>query len=130
MTLAAKTAAAVACLGVALAYACGGTQKAPDEQAAPAAQQERAPASASQTGVSDGEFGVPECDQYVKKYLACVDSKVPEAARTMVRQSLDQTKAGWKQAAATPQGKAGLASACTQADANSKQAMQAYGCEW
>lgn len=128
MTLAAKV-AAVTCLGIGL-FACGGA-KAPDDQSAPAAQQERAPSEgASQAAASDGGFGVAECDQYVKKYLACVDSKVPEAARAMVRQSLDQTKASWKQAAATPQGKAGLASACTQADANSKQAMQAYGCEW
>ena len=118
----------VACLGAGLTCACGGGGKAPEDKAAPAAQQDAAPAQAA--AVADGDFGVAECDQYIRKYLACVDGKVPEAARAMMRQSLDQTKAAWKQAAATPQGKTGLAAACSQADANSKQAMQAYGCEW
>ena len=62
--------------------------------------------------------------------VACIDSKVPEAGRTMLKQGLDQTKAAWKQAAATPQGKAGLAQACVQAEASAKQAMGAYGCAW
>jgi hypothetical protein len=66
----------------------------------------------------------------VRKYLACIDSKVPDAARTMVRQGLDQSRAQWKQAAATPEGRAGLANACAQAEAASKTAMAAYGCEW
>jgi hypothetical protein len=47
-----------------------------------------------------------------------------------MRQSLEQTKAAWKQAAATPQGRDGLAMACTQAEAGAKQAMAAYGCAW
>jgi hypothetical protein len=76
------------------------------------------------------EFGVPECDDYLTKYLACIDSKVPEAARAMVRQQLDQTKAAWKQAASTPQGKAGLAMGCKQALDTAKTAMSSYGCSW
>jgi hypothetical protein len=76
------------------------------------------------------EFGVPECDEYLKKYAACVDSKMPENVRGTVRQQLEQTKAMWKQAAATPQGKAGLAMGCKQALDSAKMAMQAYGCQW
>jgi hypothetical protein len=76
------------------------------------------------------EFGVPECDDYLTKYLACIDSKVPEAARATVRQSLDQTKAQWQQAAATPEGKAGLATGCKAASDAAKTAMAAYGCTW
>jgi hypothetical protein len=48
----------------------------------------------------------------------------------MMRSQLDQTKMAWQQAASTPQGKAGLANACTQADNAAKQAMSAYGCKW
>ena len=66
----------------------------------------------------------------MRKYLACVDSKVPEAGRAMMRQSFEQTKAAWKQAASTPQGRDGLAAACVQAEAAAKQAMGAYGCTW
>jgi len=93
--------------------------------AAPAAG--AAPAAAATTAGA-AEFGVPECDDYIAKYLACIDSKVPEAGRAMVRQSLDQTKAQWKQAASTPQGKAGLATGCKAATDAARTAMQAYGC--
>ena len=117
-------------------FACGGGEKAapPPAQAAAApaaaAPAGGAPASSSAASIATAEFGVPECDDYLAKYLACVDSKVPEAARAMVRQQLDQTKAAWKQAASTPQGKAGLAMGCKQALDAAKTSMAAYGCSW
>ena len=73
---------------------------------------------------------MPECDDYVTKYLACIDSKVPEPAQAMVRQSLDQATAQWKQAAATPEGKAGLAMGCKAASNATRAALTAYGCIW
>ena len=102
--------------------ACGGGDK-----------QSSAPAPGSGPVAKAGgaaEFGVPECDEYLTKYAACVDSKVPENVRGTVRQQLEQTKAQWKQAAATPEGKAGLAMGCKQALESAKLAMQAYGCQW
>ena len=117
-------------------FACGGGEK----SAPPPAQSAAAPAAAAPAGgappsssaasTASAEFGVPECDDYLAKYLACVDSKVPEAARAMVRQQLDQTKTAWKQAASTPQGKAGLAMGCKQALDAAKTSMAAYGCSW
>ena len=73
---------------------------------------------------------MPECDDYLTKYFACIDSKVPEATRATVRQSVEQTKAAWKQAASTPQGKSSLAMVCKQAADAAKTAMTAYGCSW
>jgi hypothetical protein len=125
-----RTAAVVAFASAALSLGCGGGEK-------PAAEAPRttmppatlAPAT-TMPAAAAGDFGVAECDNYMKKYMACVESKVPEAQRVMMRQQLDATKAAWKQAAATPQGKASLASACTQMDAQTKPAMKAYGCTW
>jgi hypothetical protein len=111
----------VLCLA-ALAAGCGGGAEA-SKEAAPATQ-----AAKSASGAT--EFGVPECDNYVKKYMACVDSKVPESARAFLRQSFEATKAQWKQAASTPQGRAGLASGCLQAETIAKQSMASYGCTW
>ena len=112
----------VLCVAVAvLSVACGGSKP------GPAANQ------ASSTGTAKAgaaEFGVPECDSYMNKYVACVESKVPQATRAMMMQQLEQTKAAWKQAASTPQGKAALAQGCSQAEAAAKQAMSAYGCSW
>ena len=126
-----RTAAAAGLVGAALTLGCGGGEK-PAAQAPPATM---APATtvaepaATEPAASD-DFGVAECDNYMKKYVACVESKVPEAARAMMRQQLDQTRAAWKQAAATPQGKASLAMGCQQADQASAAAMKAYGCQW
>ena len=121
-----------AVLALALTVAgCAGEKAAPPPATtatmAPATTMAAPPAGGM---VADGDFGVPACDSYMRKYMACVDSKVPEQARAMMRQSLDQTKAQWKQAASTPQGRDGMAMACTQAEAAAKQAMAAYGCTW
>jgi hypothetical protein len=106
---------------LALAACGGGAEPAPPATSAPAPTQAAAPASA-------GQFGVAECDDYMAKYLACIDSKVPEAARAMVRQQLDQTKDAWQKAASTPEGKAGLAAGCQAATDAAKTSMAAYGC--
>jgi hypothetical protein len=84
-----------------------------------------APAAASATADS---IGVPECDEYLNKYQACVDNKVPEAARASFKQSLDQTRAAWRTAAANPGGKEGMAAACKQARDAAKTSMSPYGC--
>jgi hypothetical protein len=39
-------------------------------------------------------------------------------------------RTAWKQAAATPQGKAGLAQGCKMALDNAKTSMGSYGCSW
>jgi len=115
--------------------ACSGPQQqaAPQSTQAPAAAAS-APGAAASGGlaamVASGDFGVPECDSYMKKYLACIDSKVPDMARAPLKQAFEQQKAAWKQAASTPQGRAALATACSQAETTAKQSMAAYGCQW
>jgi len=75
-----------------------------------------------------GQRRRPECDDYLSKYQACVDSKVPEAARAGMKQALDQTRGAWRAALATPGGKEGMAAACKQARDAAKTSMSAYGC--
>jgi hypothetical protein len=67
------------------ATACGGGADAPKAASS-------APGTQAVPAVAAGELGVPECDRYWTKYLACIDSKVPEANRAMVRLSLDQSR--------------------------------------
>jgi hypothetical protein len=124
--------AAAAVFTCAATFGCGGGEKpAAQEPPATMAPATTMAAPATMPTVAAGDFGVPECDTYMKKYMACMESKkVPETARAMMRQQLDQTRAAWKQAAATPQGKAGLAMGCTQIDQQSGPAMKAYGCSW
>ena len=79
---------------------------------------------------SGDKIGVPECDDFIAKYEACVNSKVPETARSMVKANLDAMRTAWKQAAANPQGKAALATGCKTALEQAKTQYSAYGCSW
>jgi hypothetical protein len=111
---------------VGLALACSNGAK--SEKSSQTAAQTSA--TAAPTTAAAGEIGVPECDNYVSKYQQCIESKVPETMRDTMRQSFEQATAAWKQAAATPEARASLASACQQATDAARTAMQSYGCEF
>lgn len=80
--------------------------------------------------VAGDKIGVPECDEYIAKYEACINSKVPEAQRATYKTSFDTMRKAWRDAAATPQGKAGLAAGCKQAHDAAKQSMSSFSCAW
>jgi hypothetical protein len=106
-------------IGLSLA-ACGGEE--PTQSTAP-------PSTPPATASTTSEFGVPECDDYVKKFMACME-KMPEAARTGVRTAFDQSREQWKAAAATTEGRSALSMTCKSATDTARTAMSAYGCEW
>jgi hypothetical protein len=92
-----------------------------------------APANTSATTTTastGGKTGVAECDDYLEKYEACLNAKVPEAGRATLKASFETTRKSWNTAAATPEGRAGLAQACKAAKDAAKQSMAAYGCSW
>ncbi len=104
------------------------TNKKP-ETAKPKAQ----PDSTDETASTGNRIGIPECDEYIKKYEACVfsaASKVPEAQRNLFRSTFENSRNAWKQAAATPQGKETLPNICKQALENAKQIFATYSCAW
>jgi hypothetical protein len=120
-------------VAAALAVACGGGS--PKETASASAvaveslASERAATPVSITAASAG-FGVKECDDYLAKYTTCVSANVPAAVRAAMVAALDQSKNQWKAAASTPEGRAGLAQACTQAREAARASLQVYGCSW
>jgi len=86
---------------------------------------------AKTTTASSGEkIGVPECDDFITKYDACVSSKVPEAARAQYTSAVDQWRSSWKKLADNPATKGTLAAACKQAAAQQEAALKQYGCTW
>ena len=99
------------------------TPAAPATTPPPAAAPAAAPPAATA-----GAIGIPECDNYLTKYEACVSSKVPESARDALRQGLEQTRTAWRSAASNDATKASLGAACTQAHEAAKAALSAYGC--
>jgi hypothetical protein len=89
------------------------------------------PAATTTTASTSGEkIGVPECDDYLAKYEACVSGKIPEAARSQYNSSLDQTRKSWRALAANPQTKAALAQTCKAATESARQSMKSFGCDF
>ena len=123
---------AVFALGLSLVLAACQQQSAPTAAKAPAPAPASAPAAAPATAAAPAatadSVGIPECDEYLTKYQACVQSKVPEAARATLIQSLDQTRAAWRTTLAAPGGKDSLAAACKQMRDTTRASMSAYGC--
>jgi hypothetical protein len=98
-----------------------------EDTAAPTPAAASTPAS---TTSAAGDIGVAECDDFLKKYEACVSGKVPAAAQATFKTSLDTWRSSWKQLAQTPQGKAGLETACKSALDQAKTSLASYNCTW
>jgi len=121
-----------------LLIACGGTSNtnnapatnAANSNAGQAATNTAAPASTASTANAGDKIGVPECDDYIAKYEACVSGKVPAAARAQYESSLAQMRNSWRDLAANPQTRAGLAQACKTATETARQSMKPMGCEF
>jgi len=89
----------------------------------PASEPSAAPASGN-------SIGVAECDDYLSKVEACIADHVPEEAKAVQRQSMDQMRDQWRQAAANPTAKASLAAGCKAALDSARSSFASYGCEW
>ena len=100
----------------ALASSCGG-KPAPSPGPVPAVE------------IPGGDFGVPECDAFAKRYLACLD-KVPEGSRALARQAFDQTIEHWRLVAEKPERRSTLAAACVQQEKATRAALDRYECDW
>jgi hypothetical protein len=101
-----------------------------NKAAAPASSDAGAAAAPGATTASADSVGIAECDAYLNKVEACVNSKVPAAQKAAVEAGLNASRTSWKQAAAQPGGKDALAGACKQALATAKQSYGAMGCEF
>lgn len=83
-----------------------------------------------ETASTGDKIGVPECDEYIEKFEACISSKVPEAARAAYKSSFETMRSAWKTSAANPQAKAALATGCKQALDTAKTTFATYSCQW
>ena len=125
--LAFMLAACLICGSLATAACSSGDGSSAGAQSKTTASETKPATTAATTGDS---IGVAECDQYLAAYESCLKDKVPAAARDMMKSSFDSTRASWRQAAATPEGRAGLATACKAARDAARQAMSSYGCQF
>jgi hypothetical protein len=115
-------------LSALLMFACARQGVAPTNDAAPSAAKPAATQSAVATPAHADKIGVPECDDYLAKVEACVSNKVPEAQRTQFKLTIETSRKGWQQAAATAQGKATLPAICKQAIEQARTAYKSFNC--
>jgi hypothetical protein len=87
-----------------------------------------APTTAPVVARSGEKIGIPECDEFITAYEACVTSKVPELQRATYKTAVDQWRSSWKKLAENPQTKPTLVAACKQAAAQAATSMKSYGC--
>jgi len=76
------------------------------------------------------DVGVPECDNYLSKYRACLKEKVPAGTRAAMEKQLQITHEEWLKAVKQPGGKRQLTRACKTAFDAMATSMKAFGCEW
>ena len=86
------------------------------------------PAPTKATTASAEKIGVPECDEFIAAYEACVSNKVPAAAQPQLKSGLAQWRSSWKKLAENPQTKATLVGVCKQQLEAARTSMKAYGC--
>lgn len=95
----------------------------------PATTTTTTPSTTASTGTGE-RIGVPECDDYLTKYEACVSGKIPEASRAAYTSTLARTREQWKKLADNPQTRPTLVQACKMANEQSKTTMKSFGCEF
>ena len=74
------------------------------------------------------EIGIPACDDFIAKYVACVSGKIPATAQTEFTNALAQWRADWKKLAADPNNNMILTGICNQMQEQSKASFTPYGC--
>jgi len=126
-----KTLLILAVLCTAILIGCSKTDTMENSNSTAGNSNKTTAASTPATTAAAGEkIGVPECDDFIAKYDACVSSKVPEAARAQYKSAIDQWRASWKKLAENPATKGTLAAACKQAAEQQAAALKSYGCSW
>jgi hypothetical protein len=120
---------AVLCLFI---LGCSKSETTTNRDLTATATNKNAPATAAPTTTtsasSSQKVGVAECDAFIAAYEACVNEKVPAAARAQLNSSLAQWRKRWHDLAANPQTKPTLVQACKSALEQARQSTKPYGC--
>jgi hypothetical protein len=77
----------------------------------------------------DDKVGVAECDEYITKFMACMEQQ-PETNRETMRAGFESTRQAWRAAAGTEQMRKELAAACRTALAAARRSPATKKCKW
>jgi hypothetical protein len=108
---------------------CAKSEPTSETPAANANKATSATTPASTTAVASADkIGVPECDEFITNYEACVTGKVPDVARAQYKTAIEQWRTSWKKLAENPQTKGTLAAACKQSAEQARASMKSFNC--
>lgn len=81
---------------------------------------------------SEPNTGVPECDEYIQKYEACLTTIAAKAPQTApgLKSAFEAQRSGFKAAASTPQGKTILAGQCKTYIETAKKSTAQWCTNW
>jgi hypothetical protein len=113
-----------------LLVACGTTEVTVNrnDSTQPAAKTSPASTPATLASSTGEKIGVPECDDFIAAYDACVSSKVPEAARAQYKTTIQQWRTSWRQLAGNPDTRASLVMACKTSAEQARVSMKSFDC--
>jgi outer membrane biosynthesis protein TonB len=80
-------------------------------------------------GTDDDKVGVKECDEYIERFLACMEQQ-PEANRENMKAGFESTRQAWRAAATTDETRKELATACQAALAAARRSPAMKKCRW
>jgi len=87
--------------------------------------------SANSTSTANAEkIGVPECDEFIAKYEACITDHVPAAKKTQYRENLAMWSKAWREIMVKSGSPQGVAEACKRHIIASRESMKSFGCEF
>lgn len=89
-------------------------------------------AAAQSSALDAPPVGIAACDEFLAAYEACIRTKVPEAARPAMLQSVIQSRASWREALArTEVARRTVTAQCQQSrEIIGKRLEAAHGCRF
>lgn len=123
-------------LTLALAAVLVGCGSPPKETEAAAAASTAAETASTPAAPPDGvavitKFGVPECDAYVAKYMACVEGKVTGEAKQQLLATFEANQKKWRAMSTMKEAALALGLACKASAQKAKEELAVeYGCEF
>lgn len=129
-----RTTILMSCLVLSLVVmACSKTETTTNTNASSGTTEKPATAAtpATSTSSTSGDnIGVPECDDFIAKYDACVSNKVPELVRAQYKDAIARTRSEMRARANDPATKSTMASYCKQALEQAKTSLTPFNCTW
>ena len=123
--MSARTIFIVLVVSVSFLNGCAGLVTRSNSNSKPA----KGPSNSAPVAGSSEKIGIPECDDFIAKYNACISDHVPAAKKAEYKENLDAFARTWKQLMASSD-KSTVAAACKRHSDMARENMKSFGCEF